>query len=296
MSRSRRRHRHRLPRGIRIALLLGPALAVVGALFLGGLGLGFAQSLGYRPFAKGWSWSTAAYSMSWHDRAVRASIGLTLRVAIVSTGVSAVLGVAAALLIRSLGRGRRLTAALFQSNLPVPHLVGALSMLLLLQQNGFVSRLTHAAGASPTPSTCPAVVYDRPGWGIIAEYVWKETPFVGVVVLSALSSGVKDLEDVARTLGAGAWHRFRHVVLPIITPGVLATSIIVFAFSFGSYEVPYLLGRPYPATLPVVAYQFFSDVDLNARPQAMAISVGIAVFVGGLVAAYLAIAQRVVRR
>jgi len=70
----------------------------------------------------------------------------------------------------------------------------------------------------------------------------------------------------------------------------------VFAFSFGSYEVPFLLGRPFPATLPVVSYEYYRDTDLNARPQAMAISVGIAVFVGILVVCYAAALDRFVRR
>jgi len=38
----------------------------------------------------------------------------------------------------------------------------------------------------------------------------------------------------------------------------------------------------------VVSYEYYRDTDLNARPQAMAISVGIAVFVGTLVVCYAA--------
>ena len=77
---------------------------------------------------------------------------------------------------------------------------------------------------------------------------------------------------------------------------MLSTSVIVFAFTFGSYEVPSLLGRAFPATLPVVAYQAYTDTDLTARPLAMAISVLIAVTVGVLVLAYMAMTERVLRR
>lgn len=206
------------------------------------------------------------------------------------------LGVSGALLVRSTRRGRRGLSAVFQSTLPVPHLVGALAMLLLLAQGGLLSRLTHALGLTAGTQDFPDLVNDRYGIGMLFEYSWKEAPFIGVVVLSALNSGVADLEDAARTLGAGRWARFRHVVLPLITPGVLATSILVFAFSFGSYEVPFLLGRPYPATLPVVAYQYYTDVDLQARPTAMAIAVVIALLVGSLVAVYFALSNRYLRR
>ena len=47
------------------------------------------------------------------------------------------------------------------------------------------------------------MVNDPWGIGIIAEYVWKETVFIGVVVLAALSGSTRDFEDLARTLGAG---------------------------------------------------------------------------------------------
>ena len=277
-------------------MLLSPALGLVGVLFLGGLGLGVAQSFGYLPFLPGWHWSLDAYSGLLDDKAVRQSFVLTFRIAFLSTGLAVVVGVGGALLIRSTRRGKRLLSALFQSTLPVPHVVGALAMLLLLSQGGTLSRLTNAVGLTHGSQGFPELAGDRFGWAILAEYVWKEAPFIGVVVLSALSSGVADLEDAARTLGAGPAARLRHVVLPLITPGVLVTSILVFAYSFGSYEVPYLLGRPYPATLPVVAYQYYTDVDLNARPVAMAICVVIAVLIASLVALYMLLAERFVRR
>ncbi len=277
---------------MRIWLLLSPALAIVVVLFLGGLGLGVAQSFGYLPVLGRSSWSFDAYRAAWHDPAVRASLVLTLRIALLATVISAVLGVAAALVLRATRRGQRLATLVFQYNLSVPHVVGALCMLLLLQQTGLVARLAGGGG----PGSFPVIVHDRFGWGIIAELVWKETPFIGIVVLAALSSGVRDLEEAAQMLGAGPWQRFRLVVLPLLAPGLVATSIIVFAFSFGSYEVPFLLGRPFPATLPVVSYQYYRDIDLNTRPQAMAISIGIAVFVGVLVLCYAAALDRFVRR
>lgn len=284
-----------MPRGLRIALLLAPALTVIAMLFLGGLVEGVAQSFGYLPFLPGWHWSTDAYTSLSADKAVRASFVLTFRTAFLATLLAIVLGVSGALLVRSTRRGRRVLSAVFQSTLPVPHLVGALAMLLLLAQGGLLSRLTNAIGLTSGSQGFPDITNDPHGLGILCEYAWKEAPFIGVVVLSALNSGVAELEDAARTLGAGRWARFRHVVLPLIMPGVLATSILVFAFSFGSYEVPFLLGRPYPATLPVVAYQYYTDVDLQARPTAMAISVIIAVLIGSLVAVYAALSHRYLR-
>ncbi|QNE18249.1 ABC transporter permease subunit [Kribbella qitaiheensis] len=288
--------RGRLPGCVRIGLLLTPALTVVGVFFAGGVAQAIAQSFGYQPSLPGARISTDAYTALWSDPAVRASLLLTGRVAVVSTVLSAVLGVAAALTLRRLGRSRAWVTGVFQANLAVPHLVGALCMLLLLSQGGLLSRLTHAVGLTASPTAFPAVTNDRFGWSIIAEYVWKETPFLTVIVLATLSRGLQDLETAARSLGASRSQRLRHVTLPILTPALAAGSVLVFAFAAGSYEVPYLLGRPYPATLPVVALQYYNATDLTSRPEAMAVAVLITVTSSAIVAAYLTILARLSRR
>ncbi|MBA3523499.1 MAG: ABC transporter permease subunit [Geodermatophilaceae bacterium] len=277
-----------MPRGLRISLLLAPALGVVVVLFGGGLAYAVAQSLGYRPFLPSSPLNLDAYHALWADPAVRASVGLTLRIAVLSTLAAAVLGVAAALLVRSLGRARPAFAALLQITLPLPHIVAALAMLLLLSQSGSLSRVAAGAGLVDAPAGFPALTQDAVGWGILASYVWKEAPFIAVLTLAALSAGVAEAENAARVLGAGPGQRLRHIVLPAVGAG----SLLVFAFTMGSYEVPFLLGRPFPATLPVVAYQQFRDPDLDARPLAMAIAVLTAALVGLCVLAYFALARR----
>lgn len=282
----------RLPRALRICLLLAPALLVVFVLFGGGLAQALAQSFGYQPFLPARPWSLNAYRELWADPAVRASIGLTLRIAVLSTTAATVLGVGAALLVRSLGRSRSTFAALLQVTLPLPHIVAALAITLLLGQSGELSRVAASVGLIDDPAQFPALTQDGFGWGIIASYVWKEAPFVAVLALAVLTTGVSDLEDAARALGAGWWQRLRHIVLPALAPALGAASVLVFAFTFGSYEVPFLLGRPFPATLPVVAYQEFRDPDLDSRPLAMAIAVLTVVLVGLCALAYLRLADR----
>ncbi len=286
----------RLSRAVRIGLLLSPAMLVIAVFFAAGVAQALAQSFGYQPFLPRWHWSTNAYRQVWTDPAVRASLLLTLRIAFVSTALATTLGVAAALVIRRLGRGRRWVSGLLQVNLAVPHLVGALCMVLLLDQAGFLSRIGHAIGLTGAPASFPALTADRFGVGIISEYVWKETPFITVLALSALNRGAAELDSAARVLGAGRWRRLRHVTLPLLAPTVGTASILVFAFAAGSYEVPYLLGRPYPATLPVVAYQAYTSTDLTARPEAMAVAVLITVLSLVVVAVYLAMATRLSRR
>lgn len=283
-------------RRLRITLLLAPAVTVTGLLFGGGLVLGVAQSLGYQPYLGQTSLSLDAYRRLVDDPAVRASLGLTLRIALVPTVLAAVLGVGGALALRRTGRRRHWADRLFALNLAVPHLVGALCMLLLLSQTGLLSRLAYTAGLARGPQRFPALTADAFGWAIVAEYVWKEAPFVGVVALAALGPGVTELERAAATLGAGPWQRLRWITLPALAAPVGAASVLVLAFAAGSYEVPFLLGRPYPASLPVVAYQYYRDTDLSSRPLAMAAAVAVAALSTVLVGTYVALSRRLVGR
>lgn len=287
--------RPRLSPAVRTWLLLSPALLVIVVLFLGGVVFGFVQSLNFIPLIGQYTLNLDAYASMLSDPAFRPSLVLSLWIAFAATVIAAVLAVAASLFLRQTSVGRRVGTYIFQLNLAIPHIVGAVAMLTLLSQSGLLSRLSHLVGLTQDIAQFPPLVNDRWGVAIIAEYVWKEVPFIGVVVLAALAGGTRDYEDLARTLGAGWWQRFRHVILPFIMPGLLSTSIIVFAFSFGAYEVPFLLGQPFPATLSVQAYLKYVDVDLGARSEAQAINVLIAVIVTLLIFLYLRLSDRYVR-
>jgi putative spermidine/putrescine transport system permease protein len=260
-----------------------------------GLGLGLAQSFGYQPFLPAWQWSLDGWREAFADPAVRASLVLTVRVSGTATLLATASGVLAALGI-DWGSPRRTFARVIQLNLAVPHLVGALMVVLLLGQAGFAARLGNAMGLIDAPEDFPALTADPFGAGIIAAFGWKEAPFVAVLALTALGRGRNDLARAARTLGAGVWQRLWHVTLPVLTPPVTAAAILVFAFCAGSYEVPFLLGQPFPATMSVVAFRQYSSADLATRPEAMAIAVMLALGIAGAVAGYLAITARLSRR
>jgi len=275
------------------ALLLTPALGVIGVLFLGGLLAALVQSLGYLPAIGRTEVSFDAYREVLGSGDFLDSLALTFYVAGVSTALSTVLAVLAALALRR--AGGRLSAVVFQLPITVPHLVAAVGIALVVSQTGIGARLAASLGLIGAPGEFPALLYDKYSAGIVLTYVWKETPFVTLVVLAALRGVASDLEDVARTLGANVWQRFRHVVFPVISPAIVAASLMVFAFTFGAFEVPFLLGRTYPTVLPVMAYNEYRDLDLGARPVAMAINVLIAVASALIAAVYLRLARNLGR-
>lgn len=278
---------------VKIALLLAPALLVIGVLFSGGLVAALVQSLGYLPAIGQTEVGFEAYREVLADEGFLDSLALTLYVAGASTGISTVLAVLGALALRR--SSSRVSAVVFQLPITIPHLVAAVGIALVVSQTGLGARLAAALGLIGEPREFPALLYDPYSVGIILTYVWKEMPFVALVVLAALRGVAGELEEVARTLGANAWQRFWYVVFPVISPGIIAASLIVFAFTFGAFEVPYLLGKTYPTILPVMAYNEYRDLDLASRPVAMAINVLIAVITAIIAAAYLRLARNLSR-
>jgi putative spermidine/putrescine transport system permease protein len=270
----------------RIILLLAPAIVLLGGLFLAALGLGLLRSLRYMPAIGLTEPDFAAYAAILSAPGFLASLFLSLWIAGASTLISAGLAVAAALLLRETFPGRKLIGILFQLNLTIPHVVGALGILYLFSQSGSFARLAHAAGLISAPGEFPALTHDPFAIGIILQYVWKEVPFIGLILLANLQTIGPDHEAAARSLGASRWQAFAHVLLPLLMPGLAAASAVVFAFALGAYEIPLILGAHAPEALPVLAWQSFTDVDLAARPEAYAMSMLIAVIGVGLLALY----------
>ena len=280
---------------LKIVLLLGPAMVIIVGLFFGGLAIGLLRSFNYMPVIGLTEPNVSAYVAVFTSREFYLSFLLTFHIAFTSTVISSVLAVAAALLLRRQFFGRAVINFLFQLNLTVPHLVGAIGILYLFSQSGSFARLAAEWGMIARPSEFPALVFDPYAIGIILQYVWKEIPFIGVIVLANLQALGEDYEAVARSLGATRWQAFRHVLLPLIFPGVLSASVMVFAFTFGAYEIPAILGANFPAALPVLAYRKYTDVDLAARPEAMAMATVIAVLSAVMILLYLRYSRRSIR-
>ncbi len=281
---------------MRIVLLLAPAMLVITVLFFGGLAVGLMRSFNYMPVIGLTEPNFDAYVAVFTSREFYQSFLLTFHIAFTSTVISSVLAIWAALLLRRQFLGKAVINFLFQLNLTVPHLVGAIGILYLFSQSGSFARLAYEWQLIAKPGDFPALVFDPYAIGIILQYVWKEIPFIGVIVLANMQAIGTDYEAVGRSLGANRWQAFRYVLLPMIFPGVLSASVMVFAFTFGAYEIPAILGQNFPAALPVLAYRKYTDVDLAARPEAMAMAMVIAVLSAVMIFLYLRYWRRSIRR
>jgi putative spermidine/putrescine transport system permease protein len=279
-------------------LALLPFLLVLGGLFGGGMLLALLASLGTGGGGELEGLSPRHYIALAGDREFLAALGFSVWVASAATALSLLLGISVAAVYHQkakrptgnhVGNGWQYT--LLQFPLAVPHLSFALVVLHLLSPSGIASRWTHAAGLIAEPAEFPVMVQDGLGIGIIVAYVWKEAPFVAVVALAMLARVPHELGEAAQTLGASPLTVWRRVYLPLISPAVIAAALAAFAYVFGAYETPLLLGRTYPAMLGVLAERRFRSVDLLDQPGAIAIALTISAVAGLLVWLYLRLAR-----
>ncbi|MFJ5761134.1 ABC transporter permease [Neobacillus sp. NPDC093182] len=267
--------------------MLFPAVFIVGGSFIAGLIICGIQSLDYFPLIGKRTLSLHVYIGIFQSAVFYRSLIFSLGISLVATVLAAMIAVILALWLRKYVRQGGWLHFLLQFNLPIPHVVGAIAILILFGQSGLISRLTYWAGFIQQPSQFPILVTDQFGIGIVLEYVWKEVPFIAVSVLSILKSWTVPYEKQLQLLGANRWQRWRFVTFPFMLPALLSSSIIVFAYTFGSFEVPYILGSVSMPTLPILAYQAYLNPDLTYRPESMAINTIITIISMILVILYI---------
>tara|TARA_B100000029_G_scaffold245986_1_gene243031 strand:+ start:2212 stop:3057 length:846 start_codon:yes stop_codon:yes gene_type:complete len=273
--------------------MLLPASLVFLVLFMGALIMAFLQSLGYAPIYGVNEFPTLSYYREMlADPAFRVSIGLTFYYALIPTILGTILSIYLALALRKNFRGRTSFQYIYKLPLMIPYLVGVAVVIELFTQGGIIARLFYAAGFIDLPSDFPRLLKTEAGWGIMTVYLWKQIPFTTLIVYSVLMGLGKEYEEAAGTLGANKRQTFLYVTLPQIMPGIVAATLIVFPFNFGSFEVPYILGADFPNTLPVQAWRVFDDADYTRRLGAMAIVMTISFISGIMLLIYLMLYRR----
>ena len=185
-----------------------------------------------------------------------------------TAGAATAIAVAIAFLLAVRLRESRLGRAGALLPLAVPHVAAALAALLLLGQAGLLSRVSHALGLTGAPADFPALVYDRAGVALILTFVWKELPYLTLTAMAVLLTDRRELEEVARTLGATPRQAFWRITLPQLWRGTAPAVIAAFAFLIGQYEIPALLAPSDPAALPMLTFERATDPNLFRRAEA----------------------------
>lgn len=257
-------------------ILLLPALIVLIVLFLGGLVSAIAQSLGYFPLIGLEEFTLHYFVAVLTDAQFLAALRFSIYISLLSSLLSVILGVFLAYQLLKLADDNSFISAIYKLPIIVPYLAATLMVFLIFSQSGILSRILYNLNIIDNMNLFPKMVFDNNGIGIILTYFWKQLPFVTLVVLTVLKNINTSWEEVASNLGASGWQIFWNIYFPISLPSISSAFIIIFAFSFGAYEVPYLLGPTFPRALPVLAFQRYNSLDLSQRPYAMVIAVTLA--------------------
>jgi putative spermidine/putrescine transport system permease protein len=123
----------------------------------------------------------------------------------------------------------------------------AFAWSLLLSQTAGISNLFVRLGLMEKP------VSWSPGfWALTCGMCYIAFPYTVLVLYPPLSRLDPHLPEAAQTLGASPVTTFFTVVVGSLRSAIVATLIMVFAFTLGTYLIPQILGRPQHWTLSVL--------------------------------------------
>ena len=151
------------------------------------------------------------------------SWGRTIRYSLGAISIEMVLGIAVALLIYQVPRGRNLIITLWMLPLFVaPIVAGLLSRFLLNSTYGLYAWLFQLVGINKEilGETSTAM------WAVTLIDVWEWTPLVTIIVIAGLQSMPQEPQEAALMDGAGYVQRLRYVVLPLIASPIVVALLI----------------------------------------------------------------------
>jgi len=234
-------------------ILILPSLIIIVILFFGGLILGLLQSIGFMNIGGNSNLTMNAYLQLMLSKDFINSLVLTLKIAVISSILSGILAVLIVRLLFILGENRKtvILRKIFQMPMLVPHVTAAYVIMLLFMKSGWLSSIAYSMGLTRSMEAFPGVVNDLNSLGIILTYIWKETPFIMLMIFPIISRTRDSWLEIAQVFGARRQEFFKEVIFPLMLPTLLSSVLIVFAFTFSDFEVPYLLGVTYPKFISV---------------------------------------------
>lgn len=162
----------------------------------------------------------------------------TLRVGLLTTFISMVLGFPAAYYISKIGpRKKAIMLLLTIFPLLTSPVVRSFSWMIIIGKNGVLNKTLLAIGLIDKPLD---ILYTPTS--IIIGLVHLFLPLIIVTLVGVMENIDADLLKAAESLGASKWSVFSKIVLPLCVPGLLIGSILVFVGSFTAYTTPALLG------------------------------------------------------
>jgi putative spermidine/putrescine transport system permease protein len=199
-----------------------------------------------RSVGKGWFgrlWLPPQLTLDWYRWAVEVGnipevLKNTLIIGVIAVAISTAIGVAAGW---AFGRRR----------IPGKELVMALLLLPLM-----IPSITYALGVA---KIFYAIRLVDTHFGVALAHVAVCAPYAIMVLTAAFERLDERVLEAASVCGAGPGRSFVHVVLPLIMPGILASTIFTFTHSYNEFTLTLLTYGPHTVTLPVRTYLAVGD-------------------------------------
>jgi putative spermidine/putrescine transport system permease protein len=196
--------------------------------------------------------TTQWYSLAWNEFQLPAILLVTVEVVGAVVLVSALIGVPAAYaMARREFPGKRAIMLLFLLPLLVPPITYGIPLATVLYQ-------AHLAGTI---------------WGVILANLVPTVPFVILIMIPFVEQIDPRVEAAARVFGAGMGRLFVQILVPLLTPGILAALLLVLVRTIAMFELTFLTAGPTSQTLVVALYYavFAAGVRPGQSIDAMAV-------------------------
>ena len=180
----------------------------------------------------------------------------TLRVSLLSTGISLLLGYPVAyFMARTRSRMKKVMMVIILFPFLVSAVVRSYGWMVILGTNGLLNQLLLALGLISRPlkilNTEAAVII-----GMIHLLI----PYMVLSLVGVLQSIDPNVEYAAYSLGATPAQTFAKVVFPLSLPGILSGCVLVFTMSMTSYVTPKLLGG---SKFRMMATMVVQEINVN---------------------------------
>ncbi len=166
---------------------------------------------------------------------------------------------------------------LFMMSVSVPSVVVGFILFQWFSASGWVFRLLSIDAGS-------GFVADPLGIGIILGHMVFGIPFLSLLFLALYdATQMKRLLQTAVSLGCSRFRSVFSVAVPVLLGRARSNLVLLGVAFFGSYELPWLLGRQSPEMISVMIYRKYALFDLADKPEAFALSLLFALTVGVVV-------------
>jgi ABC-type sugar transport system permease subunit len=199
------------------------------------------------------------------DRRFGEALLHTLTFAAVSVPIELALGLAVALVMQHVHRGRAVVRASALLPWAIPTVVAALVWRLAFDNS------TVALGfdwfSSPVAAWVPIVLAD----------VWKTSPFVAVLLLAGLQTIDSEIYDSARLDGASSLRQLFTITLPLLAPTMIVAAAFRTLDALRLFDLPYVMtgGGPGTATEPLSLYAFIALMERLRFGYGSALSISV---------------------